>query len=93
MRLRFYALILFLLLPMMVTVYVQAGEALTLDRCITLALKNNHLFRSYHQELRAAQARSAANLRVGRNTSEIHRLVGELGGTGAPRNDTQPTVP
>jgi cobalt-zinc-cadmium efflux system outer membrane protein len=35
----------------------RAEEALTLDRCIELALANNHLFKSYQQELRASRAR------------------------------------
>lgn len=37
--------------------FTRAEEVLTLDQCISLALKNNHLFKSFQQELRASRAR------------------------------------
>lgn len=37
---------------------IGAEEALTLDRCISLALENNNLLKAVQQELRASQART-----------------------------------
>jgi cobalt-zinc-cadmium efflux system outer membrane protein len=37
--------------------FTRAEDVLTLDQCISLALKNNHLFKSFQQELRASRAR------------------------------------
>ncbi|UCH96692.1 MAG: TolC family protein [Candidatus Aminicenantes bacterium] len=38
--------------------FIEAEEALTLDQCISLALKNNNLLKAVQQELRASRART-----------------------------------
>ncbi len=57
MKSRKFRLILIILICVVVSRFVYADEALTLDRCIELALKNNHLYKSQQYEFSASRAR------------------------------------
>lgn len=58
MNQRLYIIPIIVLFVFLTGGFVRGEEALTLDRCIALALQNNHLYKSQKAELTAARART-----------------------------------
>lgn len=57
MKSRYFILLYFVFFTFSLAGFTRGEDALTLEQCVSLALENNHLFKSYKQEFRASRAR------------------------------------